>query len=292
MSKNIPITTIKQASNDKLLKLIMENTLSLIDERKKLLTTKERDTLIDEANKRGLYRTVKLHYDLATAVRLLRVDLETQNWRNRFITLGIEDILGEFKTIGDIFTIKRLKPQNDKLKAYRDLIIKDLTPPKSEKRLEKQLKGWESTVIKLKQYLLEIKEVGKLFSHPVISQDTEKYIKDTRFYFHVWTSRIIDSLDELLYDYKDSPEFKAWINDLGIKRDDLKRAKAIVEKQFNLTKKGTEGVMKSLKGTKGINKYEEYIGNYPIEEMGMGKKDLAPVTEFISLIRNQYGITE
>jgi len=296
MSKRLPIATIKQASNDKILKLVLENTLAEMDDKPPLLTPKEKDALIEEASKRQLYRTVKLHYDLATAVRLLRVDMDNCNWRNRYVTAIIRDTLKEWLQVGNIFTHKWLKPQTDDQKTYRDLIIKDLTIEGKKKTPDDWLKEWEITVIKLKQYILEIREIEKLFNYQIVSDSTKEYLKNSRFMFYGVTEMLSEDLYELLYDYRHSKEFREWLNKQGIKRDNLKKALKIVRKHEPkeplVSDEEKAMTVEKFKGVRGIENVEKYISEYPIEEVGLSEKDLTPVKEFISLVKNRYGITE
>lgn len=296
MSKSLPIATIKQASNDKILKLVLENTLAEMDDKPPLLTPKEKDALIEEASKRQLYRTVKLHYDLATAVRLLRVDMDNCNWRNRYVTAIISDTLRDWLRVGDLYTHKWLKPQTDDQRAYRDLIIKDLTIEGKKKTPDDWLKEWEITVIKLKQYILEIREIEKLFNYQIVSDSTKEYLKNSRFMFYVVTEMLSEDLDELLYDYRHSKEFREWLNKQGIKRDNLKKALKIVRKHEPkeplVSDEEKAMTVEKFKGVRGIENVEKYISEYPIEEVGLSEKDLTPVKEFISLVKNRYGITE
>lgn len=296
MSKSLPIATIKQASNDKILKLVLENTLAEMDDKPPLLTPKEKDALIEEASKRQLYRTVKLHYDLATAVRLLRVDIDNCNWRNRYVTAIISDTLRDWLRVGDLYTNKWLKPQTDDQRAYRDLIIKDLTIEGKKKTPDDWLKEWEITVIKLKQYILEIREIEKLFNYQIVSDSTKEYLKSSRFLFYGVTEMLSEDLDELLYDYRHSKEFREWLNKQGIKRDNLKKALKIVRKHEPkeplVSDEEKAMTVEKFKGVRGIENVEKYISEYPIEEVGLSEKDLTPVKEFISLVKNRYGITE
>lgn len=296
MSKSLPIATIKQASNDKILKLVLENTLAEMDDKPPLLTPKEKDALIEEASKRQLYRTVKLHYDLATAVRLLRVDIDNCNWRNRYVTAIISDTLRDWLRVGDLYTHKWLKPQTDDQRAYRDLIIKDLTIEGKKKTPDDWLKEWEITVIKLKQYILEIREIEKLFNYQIVSDSTKEYLKNSRFMFYGVTEMLSEDLDELLYDYRHSKEFREWLNKQGIKRDNLKKAIKIIHKhdikEPLVSDEEKAMTVEKFKGVRGIENVEKYISEYPIEEVGLSEKDLTPVKEFISLVKNRYGITE
>lgn len=296
MSKSLPIATIKQASNDKILKLVLENTLAEMDDKPPLLTPKEKDALIEEASKRQLYRTVKLHYDLATAVRLLRVDMDNCNWRNRYVTTIIRDTLKEWLQVGNIFTHKWLKPQTDDQRAYRDLIIKDLTIEGKKKTPDDWIKEWEITVIKFKQYILEIREIEKLFNYQIVSDSTKEYLKNSRFMFYGVTEMLSEDLDELLYDYRHNKEFREWLNKQGIKRDNLKKALKIVRKHEPkeplVSDEEKAMTVEKFKGVRGIENVEKYISEYPIEEVGLSEKDLTPVKEFISLVKNRYGITE
>ena len=296
MSKSLPIATIKQASNDKILKLVLENTLAEMDDKPPLLTPKEKDALIEEASKRQLYRTVKLHYDLATAVRLLRVDMDNCNWRNRYVTAIISDTLRDWLRVGDLYTHKWLKPQTDDQRAYRDLIIKDLTIEGKKKTPDDWIKEWEITVIKLKQYILEIREIEKLFNYQIVSDSTKEYLKNSRFMFYGVTEMLSEDLYELLYDYRHSKEFREWLNKQGIKRDNLKKALKIVRKHEPkeplVSDEEKAMTVEKFKGVRGIENVEKYISEYPIEEVGLSEKDLTPVKEFISLVKNRYGITE
>lgn len=296
MSKSLPINTIKQASNDKILKLVLENTLAEMDDKPPLLTPKEKDALIEEASKRQLYRTVKLHYDLATAVRLLRVDMDNCNWRNRYVTAIISDTLRDWLRVGDLYTHKWLKPQTDDQRAYRDLIIKDLTIEGKKKTPDDWIKEWEITVIKFKQYILEIREIEKLFNYQIVSDSTKEYLKNSRFMFYGVTEMLSDDLYELLYDYRHSKEFREWLNKQGIKRDNLKKALKIVRKHEPkeplVSDEEKAMTVEKFKGVRGIENVEKYISEYPIEEVGLSEKDLTPVKEFISLVKNRYGITE
>lgn len=296
MSKSLPIATIKQASNDKILKLVLENTLAEMDDKPPLLTPKEKDALIEEASKRQLYRTVKLHYDLATAVRLLRVDMDNCNWRNRYVTAIISDTLRDWLRVGDLYTHKWLKPQTDDQRAYRDLIIKDLTIEGKKKTPDDWIKEWEITVIKFKQYILEIREIEKLFNYQIVSDSTKEYLKNSRFMFYGVTEMLSEDLDELLYDYRHSKEFREWLNKQGIKRDNLKKALKIVRKHEPkeplVSDEEKAMTVEKFKGVRGIENVEKYISEYPIEEVGLSEKDLTPVKEFISLVKNRYGITE
>ena len=296
MSKSLPINTIKQASNDKILKLVLENTLAEMDDKPPLLTPKEKDALIEEASKRQLYRTVKLHYDLATAVRLLRVDMDNCNWRNRYVTAIISDTLRDWLRVGDLYTHKWLKPQTDDQRAYRDLIIKDLTIEGKKKTPDDWIKEWEITVIKFKQYILEIREIEKLFNYQIVSDSTKEYLKNSRFMFYGVTEMLSEDLYELLYDYRHSKEFREWLNKQGIKRDNLKKALKIVRKHEPkeplVSDEEKAMTVEKFKGVRGIENVEKYISEYPIEEVGLSEKDLTPVKEFISLVKNRYGITE
>lgn len=296
MSKSLPIATIKQASNDKILKLVLENTLAEMDDKPPLLTPKEKDALIEEASKRQLYRTVKLHYDLATAVRLLRVDMDNCNWRNRYVTAIISDTLRDWLRVGDLYTHKWLKPQTDDQRAYRDLIIKDLTIEGKKKTPDDWIKEWEITVIKFKQYILEIREIEKLFNYQIVSDSTKEYLKNSRFMFYGVTEMLSEDLYELLYDYRHSKEFREWLNKQGIKRDNLKKALKIVRKHEPkeplVSDEEKAMTVEKFKGVRGIENVEKYISEYPIEEVGLSEKDLTPVKEFISLVKNRYGITE
>ena len=296
MSKRLPIATIKQASNDKILKLVLENTLAEMDDKPPLLTPKEKDALIEEASKRQLYRTVKLHYDLATVVRFLRVDMDNCNWRNRYVTAIISDTLRDWLRVGDLYTHKWLKPQTDDQRAYRDLIIKDLTIEGKKKTPDDWIKEWEITVIKFKQYILEIREIEKLFNYQIVSDSTKEYLKNSRFMFYGVTEMLSEDLDELLYDYRHSKEFREWLNKQGIKRDNLKKALKIVRKHEPkeplVSDEEKAMTVEKFKGVRGIENVEKYISEYPIEEVGLSEKDLTPVKEFISLVKNRYGITE
>lgn len=293
MSKSLPIATIKQASNDKILKLVLENTLAEIDDKTPLLTPKEKDALIEEASKRQLYRTIRLHYDLATAVRLLRVDMDNASWRNRYLNAVIRDTLKEWLQVGEIFTHKWLKPQNDDQRAYRDLIVKNFTIEGKKKTLDEWLKEWEATVITYKQYILEIREVEKLFNYQVVSNDTKEYIRNSRFLFYGTTVMLSEDLEMLMYDYRHNREFREWLNKQGIKRDNLKKAIKIIRKheakEPTLTPEEKATTVEKFKRIENITKY---ISDYPFEETGMTERDLAPVKEFISLVKNRYGITE
>ena len=296
MSKRLPIATIKQARTDKILKLVLENTLAEMDDKPPLLTPKEKDALIEEASKRQLYRTVKLHYDLATAVRLLRVDMDNCNWRNRYVTAIISDTLRDWLRVGDLYTHKWLKPQTDDQRAYRDLIIKDLTIEGKKKTPDDWIKEWEITVIKFKQYILEIREIEKLFNYQIVSDSTKEYLKNSRFMFYGVTEMLSEDLYELLYDYRHSKEFREWLNKQGIKRDNLKKALKIVRKHEPkeplVSDEEKAMTVEKFKGVRGIENVEKYISEYPIEEVGLSEKDLTPVKEFISLVKNRYGITE
>jgi len=296
MSKSLPINTIKQASNDKILKLLIENTLSEIADKPPLLTNKEKEALANEARERQLLRTYRLHYDLATAVRFLRVDMDNTNWCNRYLTNMIKDIFDEWLQIGSLFTNEWLKPKNDDQRTYRDLIIKDLTIEGKKKTPDEWLKEWEITVIKIKQYMLEIREVGKLLDYQIVSDDTKEYVKSSRFLFYIATVQLSETLDELLYDYKVSKEFREWLNKQGIKRDNLKKALKIVKKHEPkeplLSDEEKTMTVEKFKEARGIENVEKYISDYPIEEVGLSEKDLIPVTEFMDLIKRRYGITE
>jgi len=296
MSKNLPLNTIRQASDDKILKLLTENTLSEIAEKPPLLTNKEKEALANEARERQLFRTYRLHYDLATAVRFLRVDMDNTNWRNRYLTNMIKDIFDEWLQIGSLFTNEWLKPQNDDQRTYRDLIIKDLTIEGKKKTPDEWLKEWEITVIKLKQFMLEIREVGKLLDYQIVSNDTKEYIKTSRFLFYIATVQLSETLHELLYDYKVSKEFREWLNKQGIKRDNLKKALKIVKKHEPkeplLSDEEKTMTLEKFKEARGIENVEKYISDYPIEEIGLSEKDIIPVTEFMGLIKRRYGITE
>ena len=296
MSKSLPINTIKQASNDKILKLLIENTLSEIADKPPLLTNKEKEALVKEARERQLFMTYRLHYDLATAVRFLRVDMDNTNWCNRYLTNMIKDIFDEWLQIGSLFTNEWLKPKNDDQRTYRDLIIKDLTIEGKKKTPDEWLKEWEITVIKIKQYMLEIREVGKLLDYQIVSDDTKEYVKSSRFLFYIATVQLSETLDELLYDYKVSKEFREWLNKQGIKRDNLKKALKIVKKHEPkeplLSDEEKTMTVEKFKEARGIENVEKYISDYPIEEVGLSEKDLIPVTEFMDLIKRRYGITE
>ena len=297
MSKNIPIASIKQASNDKVLKLIYENTLAGIDDKKPLLTPKEKDALVEEASKRGLYKAIKLHYDLATAVRLLRVDLDNCNWRNRYLTEVISKTVKEWLEVGSIFSIKWLKPQNDSQKEYRDKIIKELTFEGKKRTPDDWLKNeWEFTVIKFKQYILEIREIEKMFNYQVVSDNTKEYLENSRFMFYGTTTMLSEDLYELLYDYRASKEFRAWLNKQGIWKDNIKKAIKIIRKHEPkeplLTNEEKAMKLKEFEGSKGIGNVTKYISKYPIEEVGLSEKDLIPVKEFVDLIKDKYGINE
>ncbi len=296
MSKNLPLTTIKQASDENLIKLITENTLTELDDKPALLTLKEKDTLVEEANKRGFYRLIKLHYDLATVVRFLRVDMDNTNWRNRYLTNVFIGIFKEWQQVGDLFTCEWLKPQNDDQRAYRDLIIKELTIEGEKKTPDEWLKEWEITVIKIKQYMLEIREVGKLLDYQIVSNDTKEYIKTSRFLFYTTTIQLSETLDELLYNYKTSREFREWLNKQGIKRDNLKKALKIVKKHEPkeplLSDEEKTMTLEKFKEARGIENVEKYISDYPIEEIGLNEKQKAEVTKFIDQVKERYGITE
>jgi len=298
MSKNLPLTTIKQASDDKLIKLITENTLTELDDKPALLTLKEKDTLVEEANKRGFYRLIKLHYDLATVVRFLRVDLDTQTFKNKWIIASMEETLKEYKHIGDFFTCKWLKPQDDSQEKYRDLVVKHLAPYMADGyKKDLFLDPWEYTAVKIKQYLLEIREVGRLINYPVLTEDTKKLITQTRYIFYVQSRQLIDSLGEVIYDYKNSPDFKAWLTKSGGSIDTFKEAKRVINRYHDLPKEESLKFYQAIKEASdkkpaGKDPVYLFFENYPYEEIGLNEKQKAEVTKFIDQVKERYGITQ
>ena len=114
--------------------------------------------------------------------------------------------------------------------------------------------------------------------------------------FYVVTEILSEDLYELLYDYRHNKEFREWLNKQGIKRDKLKKALKIVRKHEPkeplVSDEEKAMTVEKFKGVRGIENVEKYISEYPIEEVGLSEKDLTPVKEFISLVKNRYGITE
>ncbi len=298
MSKNLPLTTIKQASDENLIKLITENTLTELDDKPALLTLKEKDTLVEEANKRGFYRLIKLHYDLATVVRFLRVDLDSQTFKNKWIIASMERTLEEYENVAGFFTRKWLKPQDDSQAKYRDLVIKEIAPYIGDGyKKDLFIDPWEFTAVKIKQYLLEIRKVGELIKYPILTEDTKKLITQTRYVFYVQSGQLLDTIDELIHDYKTSTEFKAWLQKAGGNIDTFKEAKRVINRYHDLPKEESinlYGAIKQASNRKITGKDSVYLffENYPYEEIGLNEKQKAEVTKFIDQVKERYGITE
>lgn len=296
MSKRLPLNTIKQISDESLLSLICKNTLAGMDDKKPLLTPQESETLVEEAQNRGLYRTIKLHYDLTTLVRLLKVDLDSQTFKNKWVVAKMEATLGEYKKIANLFNGKFLKPQNDSQAKYRDLVIKLLSSQYIENR-DLLLNSWEFTAVKMKQYLLEIREVGRLISYPVLSEDTKKLITETRYFFHTLSGKLLDTINGLIHDYKTSPEFKEWLNKSGGSIETLKKAKKLISRYSNLPPEEKLNLDRAIKETSDKKAADEdpvylFFQNYPYEEIGLSKKQKAEVTKFIKHVKKRYEIAK
>ena len=210
----------------------------------------------------------------------------------------MEETLGDYKNIGDLFTCKWLKPQDDSQAKYRDLVVKHLSPYMGDGyKKDLFLDLWEFTAVKIKQYLLEIRKVGELINYPVLTEDTKKLITQTRYVFYVQSGQLIDSLDEAIHDYKTSTEFKEWLNKAGGSIETFKEAKRVINRYHDLPKVEmarlyqavTEASNKKVAGKDPVYLFFE---NYPYEEIGLNEKQKAEVTKFIDQVKERYGITQ
>jgi len=295
MSKNLPLNTIRQASDDKILRLLTGNTLAETEKTPSLLTPKEKQALIEEAIKRKIAGIFNRHYGLVYDIRFLRIDLTTAKWQHQYMEAEISQMLQKWIRVAQLYTTKELEPKNQDQVEYRDKVIKIDTPDYKVKNPEEWLKEWEITAIRLKQFILEIGELAKLSKYPILSETTIKDIETNRFLFSAMAFHLHQDLDLLIDCYNTSKKFKLWLNNQGVKRKHLKRAIAMIDKHIEGSPNQDEmamtlkdfGERKNIDITDGL---EDFLGKVQIENTGLSEKDLEEVKTFIDKMRAKYGI--
>lgn len=295
MSKNLPLKTIRQTSDENLLKLITDNTLAEMGKNPPLLTPKENEALIEEASKRKLFRTVITHYDLTRDTQLVLVDVNVANWKNRYIVRVISEILDKWLMIANIYTNDKLKPVNQDQKDYQTALVNVYTPNHKFNNPEEWLKEWEFTVIEVKRYLLQISELSRLISYEVLTDKSKEFIRNSRFILITDTKLLKDDLDQLLYSYNKNKKFRLWLNNTGIKRNHIKKAIEIINKQLGENVKSEDLILKVVEFKE---KYKtnlepiDYYGQVKIEEIGLSQNDYNEVKKYVELIKQKYGLNQ
>lgn len=295
MSKNLPLKTIRQTSDENLLKLITDNTLAEMGKNPPLLTPKENEALIEEASKRKLFRTVRNHYDLTRDTQLVLVDVNVANWKNRYIVRVISEILDKWLMIANIYTNDKLKPVNQDQKDYQTALVNVYTPNHKFNNPEEWLKEWEFTVIEVKRYLLQISELSRLISYEVLTDKSKEFIRNSRFILITDTKLLKDDLDQLLYSYNKNKKFRLWLNNTGIKRNHIKKAIEIINKQLGENVKSEDLILKVVEFKE---KYKtnlepiDYYGQVKIEEIGLSQNDYNEVKKYVELIKQKYGLNQ
>jgi len=306
----------KKISDENLIKLWVSHYKKYADNSAdRLLDKGELQLIYDEGYKRGLGNTLIKLYNAIYAVHITaRQDLN--NGIARLFTHG--SLSGEqYRKLGvlaQMYRHKDLAPEGEEAKVYRDKIAVFLLNElhlsmlgKTTSNVEGEITDSgitvgeeiiENTVKGLKKSILFCKKIQEQVGRSIMSEEAEEQIKSARQIIHVLLVEIANNIDDLEYILglmKDeagkaveepNKDFYKFIDEnIGVDRL-AKRMEAIskiIDRQTH-----NEGLLEELRAVsndgKTPNELNAIIENYPIENIGLDKKELSAVEDDVTTL--------
>jgi len=199
MNKNTVGNKIKKATNENLIKLVVEHYLNKREQGndKGLLTASELDMAVEEANKRKIARRIDTILKADSSIAFTRFDLNTANLLFKSVISHIENELEQYKTIAEIYT-SRL-PKNKDQQEYRDAIIKQLSPIPDLLFKNSWTLALDTQTKKIKKSIITMQKIEEWAGYPLIRGIAEKHIKESRFNIGIFLNRLEELTFYLLY---------------------------------------------------------------------------------------------
>jgi len=306
MDKDTIGNKIKKASNENLIKLVVEHYLTKREQgdSKGLLSASELDMAVEEANKRRIARRIDIILRADQSIAYTRFDLNTANLLFRQVVSYLENELDQYKTIAEIYSSGWLKPKSKDQQEYRDAIIKHLRPHayifndigKFKENDSNWLLALDTQIKKIKKCIVSMQKIEEWAGYPIIRGIAEEHIKESRFNIGIFLNRLEDlvygffydlgvyetRLDDIIYDLafyslseSDQKEFNQLFPNIETEHDFLDEEEAIanlLNDKGELTPETTEKLA-DLIVKKAYNKYAgkyqlyHYFANIPILEV-------------------------